>query len=468
MASSRKSKRSSTVSAGSPLISCVDRHICNLVSAGQRLIVGLSGGIDSVVLLDMLSRIARRRHFHLLAVHVNHQISPHAHRWAKFCRALCSARAIPLRVSRVTVERGNSLEAAARAARLAVFRRLKGDFVVLAHNRDDQAETLLLQLLRGGGVKGLAAMPLLRLDSETKRREQGSGGGNKQTPILRPMLDVTRAQISIYAKKHKLKWIEDESNDNTYFPRNFLRHDVLPLIEKKYPAYRTVLARSTGHFAEAAQLLDELAAHDSVGCVKAGLLEVSGLRLLSHARAKNLLRYFLDLHGTAIPGAERLEEALRQTLTARNDARVCVDLGSFELRKYAGSLHVVDKTDGIDAAFARAWRGERRLALPELNGILTMNKCRDSGISLVRLEAAPVTIRVRRGGERLQPDCRRPHRSLKNLLQESGIPPWQRDRLPVIYCGKQPVWMPGVGIDCSFQARAGEVAIAADWQMVAA
>lgn len=449
--------------AGSSLISRVDRHMSKVVSAGQLLIVGLSGGIDSVVLLDVLNRIARRRRFQLLAVHVNHQISPHARQWAKFCRELCSARAIPLRVFRVTVERGNSLEAAARAARYAVFHRLKGDFVVLAHNRDDQAETLLLQLLRGGGVRGLAAMPVLR--GKVTQRDSREGGENFQAPVLRPMLEVTRSEISAYAKKRKLSWIEDESNDDTYFPRNFLRHEVLPLIARKFPAYGTVLARSAGHFAEAAHLLDELAAHDSISCVKAGRLDLSGLRLLSHARAKNLLRYFLAQHGVAIPGAERLEEALRQALEARNDAMVCVDLGGFELRRYAGALHVRDKTESVDAVFERTWRGERKLALPELNGVLSMTRSRDAGISLARLEAAAVTIRVRCGGERLQPDCRRPHRSLKNLLQESGIPPWQRDRLPLIYCGNQPVWVPGIGIDCSFQARSGETAIAPAWQI---
>ena len=429
------------------------------------MIVGLSGGVDSVVLLDILSRIARRRRFHLLALHVNHQISPNARRWAVFCRALCNEYAIPLRVTRVTVMRGNSLEAAARNARYDVFCRQRADFVGLAHNRDDQAETVLLQLLRGGGVKGLAAMPLLRAKGNVERSPQGGGNKKQQPLILRPLLDATRTEIESYAKKRKLTWIEDESNDDTYFPRNFLRHEVLPLLAEKFPAYGTVLARSAGHFAEAAQLLDELAANDSRGCLEGPLLGISGLRVLSHARAKNLLRYFLALHGTAIPGAERLEEALRQALTARNDATVCVDLGGFELRRFAGSLHVVDKVAAVDAGYAREWRGERELELPELNGILTVGRSRDVGISLAKLESKTVTLRVRRGGERLQPDCRRPRRSLKNLLQEAGIAPWRRDGLPLLFCGSKLVWVPGIGIDCEFQAQAGETAVAPVWKV---
>jgi tRNA(Ile)-lysidine synthase len=426
--------------------------------------VGLSGGIDSVVLLDLLDRIAARRHFSLQALHVNHQLSPNARRWAEFCRALCKGRGIPLKVARVAVRRGNSLEAAARDARYAVFRRQRTDFIALAHNRDDQSETVLLQLLRGGGVKGLAAMPLVR-DLAARPGTRAAAAFSIRGPrIFRPLLEASRGEIERYARRRKLAWVEDESNDNTYFPRNFLRHEVLPLIAQKFPAHDAVLARAAGHFAEAAQLLDELAASDGREWLKAGTLQVAGLRALSPPRAKNLLRYFLACCGAAIPGAERLEEALRQAMMAKNDAMVCIDLGDVELRRYAGALQVVSKAGDIDPEFSRTWRGERELGLPELNGILTMTRCRDAGISLARLASGPVTIRLRRGGERLQPDCARPRRSLKNLLQESGIPPWQRNRLPVIYCGHQPVWMPGIGIDCGFQAGAGEAGIEAEWR----
>jgi tRNA(Ile)-lysidine synthase len=425
--------------------------------------VGLSGGIDSVVLLDLLDRIAARRHFSLQALHVNHQLSPNARRWAEFCRALCKRRGIPLQVARVAVRRGNSLEAAARDARYAVFRGQRTDFIALAHNRDDQSETVLLQLLRGGGVKGLAAMPLVRNLAAGPGTRAAAASSIRSPRIFRPLLEASRGEIERYARRRKLAWVEDESNDNTYFPRNFLRHEVLPLIAQKFPAHDAVLARAAGHFAEAAQLLDELAASDGREWLKAGALQVAGLRALSPPRAKNLLRYFLACCGAAIPGAERVEEALRQAVMAKNDAMVCIDLGDVELRRYAGALQVVSKAGGINPEFSRAWRGERELGLPELNGILTMTRCRDAGISLARLASGPVTIRLRRGGERLQPDCARPRRSLKNLLQESGIPPWQRNRLPVIYCGHQPVWMPGIGIDCGYQAGAGEAGIAPEW-----
>jgi len=453
----------------------VTRKLQDAVRAGDRLVVGLSGGVDSVVLLDVLHRIAKRRRFDLAALHVNHQISPDAGRWAAFCRTVCRARGIPLRVVRVTVKHGDSLEAAARAARYDAFRSQQADYIVLAHNQDDQAETLLLQLLRGAGVKGLAAMPVLRRDDggRIKERMKAEGGGMREKPsaecrlhlfILRPLLDIPRSEIERYARQRRLDWIEDESNVDTYFLRNFLRRDVLPLVARRFPACRATLARSASHFAETSQLLDELAAHDGAECFREGTLLVAGLRRLSRARAKNLLRHFLAGHGVIMPNAERLEEALRQSLTAQDDATVCIDLGDHELRRFAGALHVVGKAAGSGAKFSRAWRGERELALPELDGVLTLTKCRGSGISLARLQAQPVTVRVRRGGERLQPDCRRPRRSLKNLLQESRIPPWRRDRLPLLFCGNELVWAPGIGVACEFQAAADERSVVPDWK----
>jgi tRNA(Ile)-lysidine synthase len=378
-------------------------------------------------------------------------------------------------VVRVKVRGGDSLEAAARAARYDALFSQKVDYVVLAHNQDDQAETVLLQLLRGAGVKGLAAMPLVRRNEGGGRRAEGKtrkkGHPSSLIPhplIVRPLLDIPRAQIEAYARKHKLAWVEDESNADIYFLRNFLRRDILPLLGGRFPAYRTTLARSARHFAEASQLLDELAAQDGAEYLRSGALQVAGLRKLPRARARNLLRHFLAGRGVIMPNAERLEEGLRQSLTAREDTAVCIDLGDCELRRFAGALHVVDKMPVPDAKFSRRWSGERKLALPELGGVLSMRKDRGAGISLARLQVKPVSIRVRGGGERLQPDCRRPRRSLKNLLQEAAVAPWQRERVPLLFCGDILVWVPGVGIACDFQAQEGEPAIVPVWTAPAA
>jgi tRNA(Ile)-lysidine synthase len=273
---------------------------------------------------------------------------------------------------------------------------------------------------------------------------------------------VTRAEILEYAKARKLKWVEDESNADIYFQRNYLRHEVLPVIARRFPAYRVTLARAAGHLAEAARVLDEIAAADGAGMVEGGTLAVDALRRLPSARARNLLRCFLASHGLGMPAVDRLQEALRQVLSAKRDARVQIELDGASLRRHAGRLHVV-RAERVPLRFARRWRGEARLDLPELGGVLTLVPGSGGGVSRARLRGRAITIRLRRGGERLQPDCRRPRRSLKNLLQEARIAPWERERLPLIFCGEMLVWAPGIGVDCAFQAARSEAALRPGW-----
>jgi len=273
---------------------------------------------------------------------------------------------------------------------------------------------------------------------------------------------MTREEILDYAKQRKLKWIEDESNANTYFMRNFLRHEVLPLIARRFPSYSATIARSARHVAEAGDVLDEVAAGDGAASLGGGTLAVEGLRRLPAGRARNLLRYFLSEQGVTMPATGRLDEALRQALTAKQDARVMVELDGASLRRYEGRVHVV-RTGKLPRPFARRWRGEKRLAMKELGGVLTLARTTGSGISLTRLVGRPVTVRLRRGGERLQPDGRRPRRSLKNLLQEAKVPPWRRECLPLIFHGQVLVWVPGIGVDRAYQAKSGELALLPDW-----
>ena len=464
MASSRKSSRSnpphSPLTKGGRnaggLAARVAEQLKPVVKPGDRLTAGFSGGVDSIVLLDCLQRAARGLRIRLAALHVNHQLSPDAGRWSAFCRRVCRARNVPFRAVKVKVRRGNSTEAAARAARYAAFRGEPADYIVLAQHQDDQVETLLLQLLRGAGVKGLAAMPAVS-------GQRSAVSGQPEPRILRPMLGVTRAEIEAYARARKLKWVEDESNRDVYFQRNFLRHEVLPVLARRFPAYRGTVGRAARHLAEASQLLDEVAAADAAPYLENGTLAVEALRRLSAERARNLLRYFLAQRGASMPAAERLKEALRQVLTAKRDAHVLIDLGDASLGRFAGRLHVVRASRPPPANFARRWRGEREIALAELDGVLTLENVRGAGISVEKLRRGPVTIRARRGGERLQPDCRRPTRSLKNLLQEARMPPWLRERLPLIFHGDTLVWVPGIGVDCAFQAKRGGAALLPRW-----
>jgi len=420
------------------------------VKSGGRLLVGLSGGVDSVVLLDLLRRLSKKLRLELAALHVNHQINPAAGRWAAFCRAFCRRHGVALTVVRVKVPRRSSLEAAARAARYRAFAAQPSDFIVLAHNLDDQAETVFLQLLRGAGVKGLSAMPELR-EARGERRE---------AKVLRPLLEVPRSEIEAYARQRKLKWIEDDSNADLGFDRNFLRHRVLPVIAQRYPSYRKTLLRASRNLAEAAQLLDELAAADATLTTTG--LGIAALRRLSTPRAKNVIRYFLAAQGITMPNAARLDECVRQLLPQRA-TRATIDLGDHELRRYANELRVVAKIMTPPRDFCQTWRGESRLRLPELGGTLVLKKSRGAGISLDKLTAQPVTVRLRQGGERIQPHPERPRRSLKNLLQETRVPPWLRDRLPLLFCGDELAWVAGIGVGCRFRAGPGEASVQPLW-----
>jgi tRNA(Ile)-lysidine synthase len=424
------------------------------VAREAHLCVGLSGGVDSVVLLDVLVALAPAHRWRISALHVNHQLSPHAAEWVRFCRRLCRERGVPLRVVKVIVARGDSLEAAARDARYAAYRAQSAPHVVLAQHQDDQAETLLLQLLRGAGVKGLAAMPAARADTQRPGLQ-----------VLRPLLGVTRRDIEAYAAHRDLRWIEDESNADTHYLRNFVRQDILPIVETRVPAYRATLARAAGQMAEAARLLDALALQDGADALTVDTLAVpvlAKLAALDEARARNLLRYFLASQGVRMPDARRLSEGLRQALDARMDARVSVSLGTHVLRRHRGMLHVVPQPLP-PVAFVRPWREERRVAIPELGGVLEMRRRRGTGIDLEKLLAKPVMLRARLGGERLQPDAARPRRPVKDLFQMQGVPAWQRDALPFLWSGERLVWVAGVGVDCAFQARGSAPGVLPQW-----
>ena len=449
------------------LVERVAAQIAPLLPAHSSVLVGLSGGVDSVVLLHMLHKLAARYSWQLSALHVHHGISRNADAWAEFCADLCGRHNIPLRIEHVDIAplRSHGIEAAARKLRLAAFNRQPSDFVALAHHADDQAETLLLQLLRGAGVRGASAMPVLRL---SKRPLLARRAGSPD--LLRPLLHCSREEILAYAAAHQLHWIEDESNADNSYPRNFLRHRVLPLLAESFPAYRDTLARSAQHFAEASSLLDELAQQDGVQAIRADTLDVAALQALSLPRAKNLLRYFLHCRSAPMPQVVQLDDMLHQLRNARQDASVCVNYSDCQVRRYQGKVYVLSALGEFDPNIVLPWHGEAELKWPALNASLCFDRKRypqgnapqSYGISLEKLQRAPVTLRLRRGGEVLRPHPAAATRTLKNLLQEHHVPPWQRDRLPLLYCGEELVCVPGVAVAAEYLANGHEAAIAVE------
>jgi tRNA(Ile)-lysidine synthase len=368
---------------------------------------------------------------------------------------------VPLAVEHVDVAPFRHLgrEGAARAARYEAFARQPADFpanfLVLAHHRDDQAETLLLQLLRGAGLPGLAGMPSSR------------PAGAAADALLRPFLNVPRSEIESYARARGLQWIEDESNADTALDRNHLRHRVLPLLEERFPGAGQRIARSAAHAAESAGLLAELGRMDLQAAAADDGLDVRALAALGAARAKNALRALCRRADVPAPAAAQLEELWRQLSSSRADARPRADLGPWSFMRYRGRLYL-ERGAAAPREFCAPWSGESSVPLLELGGVLRFRPEEGRGLSATRLREGPVSIRLRRGGETLRVDERRPRRSLKNLFQERGVPPWRRAALPLVYCGETLVCVPGVADEAAWRASAGERGVMVSWELLPA
>jgi tRNA(Ile)-lysidine synthase len=425
---------------------------------GKRVAVGLSGGMDSVALLDVLDELRAPRELSISAIHVNHQISPHAGEWESFCRSLCAGRGIALTVQRVKViPDGSGVEAAARQSRYRAFASIDADFVALGHHLDDQAETFLLQLLRGAGPKGLAGMPVAR------HQEPAADGKAAPALILRPLLDLRRSRIEAYAKARKLEWVEDESNADSRYDRNFLRNDLLVQLDARFPGYRETLARAARNLADHAMLAEELARIDAQSLDR-GAVSAERLRQLSDARALNLLRQLFSDRGLQMPPRTRLEEALRQCREAGRDAEIQVTFGDAVLRCYRDRVELVENSPDMPADWQSRWDGHHDLILPDGLGVLRSRAVVGEGIARRHFEIRAATVRGRSGGERMQPGENRPRRALKNLLQEHAIPPWERSRMPLVFFGEQLAWVPGIGVAAEFRAASTEPGVAPEWE----
>ncbi|TRZ91377.1 MAG: tRNA lysidine(34) synthetase TilS [Rhodocyclaceae bacterium] len=304
---------------------CLSRHL----SPSQHLTVGFSGGRDSVALLHIAHGLQATLGFQLTACHVNHRISPQADEWQNFCGIFCDRLSVPLRVMVVDVPRGSpeGLEAAARAMRYAAFGGMDADWLLLGQHRGDQAETMLFNLLRGAGVLGASGMP------EMRRLRRGM-------KLLRPLLRTEREEIDAYLKKNALPWVEDESNASNGFSRNFLRHEVMPLLQSRFPAAVNTLAGAANRFAEATTLLDELAQLDLGGLPPHFPLPVATLTKLTEPRGRNLLRFLLLGQGARIPSEARLTEALRQLLEAGQDKHPVIHFGGRALCRRQGMVYL--------------------------------------------------------------------------------------------------------------------------------
>ena len=390
--------------------------------APGRVWLAYSGGLDSTVLLHALASL---RVPGLRAVHIHHGLQELADEWVQHCRAQCAALSVELEVLQVRVEDTHAAgpEAAAREARYAALRGVmqSDDLLVTAHHQDDQAETVLLRLLRGTGVHGLGAMrPLLPFAPGR---------------LWRPLLEVPRAELYRYAQWHRLSWIEDPHNQSPRYARSWLRAEIVPRLSARWPQAQAHLAQAAAHCADAAELLDELAATDRRAATHAnpgvapqdncGVLHIPALMALTPSRRRNLLRYWLRLRGWPVPAARMLARLQAEVLDAREDAQPLLHCGPYEFRRYRDQLHVMAPLSEVPPDWSCTWDGQGECALPTGCGVLRST----ASVPLPQV----LTVCFASGGERLRPHGGTHSRTLKNLFQEAGMPPWLRTRTPLLY-----------------------------------
>ena len=413
----------------------------------SRYWIAFSGGCDSTVLLHALAKLRPQLpSTRLAAVHVNHNLQDQAADWAGHCRAVCEALDIPLREISVdaSTPRGHSPEAAARAARYEAFEGVlkAGDGLLLAHHQDDQAETLLLQLFRGSGPRGLAAMPA--------QRPFGAGW------LGRPLLDFRRETLCAYARQRDLAWIDDPSNFDTGSERNFLRQELWPALQARWPALSSTLARAANHQAGAAALLEELAAGDweRLRPATGNNLPVKALTTLTPERQRNLLRYWIEtVHGRPLPDRQRLERIRTELVGARPDANPELRWPGAMLRRYDGQLWLDDGGDlpASNPGRVMTWDLLRPLELGDGRRLETRPAPR--GLDPRWRDHDNITVRFRHGGEICRPAGRAHHHPLKKLFQEWRVPPWQRSEVPLIYVGEDLAMVVGYCVCEPFQAQ---------------
>jgi len=412
-----------------------------------------SGGLDSTVLLHAMVELQASLPLSFSALHVHHGLNPEADAWASHCRHECERHNVTYQQFNVdaTPVKGQSPEETARELRYEALASVMqaGDVLLTAHHQDEQAETLLLQLMRGCGVPGLAAMPF----------ETDFTCGKLQ----RPLLGFSRAELESYANERQLCWVEDGSNLDKSYDRNFMRHDILPALVERWPAAIANLQRTASHMSEAGTLLDELAIEDLAHCGldNASSLEIGRLKQLPKPRVRNALRYWLRARGLNVPSQSQLQQVISDVLYSSPDAVACVHWQGVDVRKYQGRLYALSSMSSHDSHQTVNWDMSKPV---QINGVgrLDVRQTRGEGLS-ASLMGQCYDIRFRQGGERVQPVNRGHHHELKKLFQEAGVPPWERDRTPILYKGDEILAIAGLCICEPYQAGKDQPGLILEW-----
>lgn len=431
------------------------------LSRHTRFFVAFSGGRDSTALAHALGVLRREQGLDVGALHINHQLHPAADAWAAHVAAQCAAWSLACTVTRVqVVPHAAGLEAAARAARYAALAAplRAGDALLTAHQRDDQAETVMFRLLRGTGVDGLVGM--------RTRRPLGAG------ELIRPLLNFSRAALAEYVSAQGLQWVDDTSNADPRFSRNYLRNEIFPRLLTRWPHASTALARTATHAGEATELANALAEID-ISAARATAtssrdvntaLALPPLRPLSPARRANALRYWLRGLGFAAPSAAHLR-TLSDWIDTPPMHNAILRWPGTEVRRYRDAVYVMPPLETTAAETRWHWQPPQPLALPTLHCRLSLAPALGSGIA-ARYAVQAWQVRLRQGGERCRIHARGAKREVKNLFQEAGVPPWQRARTPLIFIDDTLAAIGARWVCAEFAAHADEPGLVpqCEWQ----
>jgi len=399
------------------------------------------------VLLHILATAKHPQLNFVATVHIDHNLQNESKKWAQHCADVSAALNVVHHNLQVRVENIDTLgmESAARTARYHAIEQLlpPNDILLTAQHQHDQAETLLLQLLRGAGPKGLSAMA------------KKSSMGNME--LIRPLLDISQVDILNYAHLHELEWIEDPSNAETRWSRNYLRHEVWPKIEQRWPQAETTLSRSAQHCAEASELLVDLALQDMKLLnidVDSESLTISALMTLSPARQRNLLRQYIELRQFVLPSTKVLQCIIDEVCLADLDSEPLVSWADVEVRRYQDQLYLMTPLQQHDALQSIMLIDTADTALQN-DRILAWQQTMGEGFSEA-LIADKLRLGFRQGGERIQLQGHMHHQSLKHLFQQWHIPPWQRDRIPLVFCDDKLIAIVGYGLSDGYAVSAGQ------------
>ncbi|GJM04947.1 MAG: tRNA(Ile)-lysidine synthase [marine bacterium B5-7] len=417
----------------------------------KKIWIACSGGIDSIVLLHLVFSNKEKIGRALEVVYVNHGLQEESAEWGEFCRTQCKDYELPFTQLNLNepVPKGESIEAWAREKRYALITQVmkKGDLLFTAHHQDDQVETFFLQALRGAGPRGLSSMPLFKnIENATH---------------VRPLLNYCRQELLAYANENKLSWQEDLSNANTKFDRNYLRNNIIPSFEKRWPAYRETIGRLLKYQQECKSLMNEVGLEDLKLASRENKLILDTVKSLSASRQKNVIFTWLQELQLETPGSKHINHIVSDLINSSSDNAPCVNWKNVEVRKYRALLYASKKSDNHIDRINAQWdlssplkiMDETLVAKPEVG----------CGLSKEKIENANVRVKYRQGGEKIQPNNHAHSKTVKQLFQERGVLPWVRDIFPLVYVNETLALIPGVCVDVNYAAKTDEPSWQITW-----